>query len=82
MLGHQGVALPQKAKDVWPCWNKCGLVGGSMPLGLGFEVSKAQARPSGSLFLLSMDPDAELSAGSLAPACLHAAMLPAKMTIN
>jgi hypothetical protein len=43
-------------------------------LRVGFEVSKVQARPSGSLFLLSADPDVELSASSPAsclPACHH-----------
>lgn len=29
-------------------------------LGVGFEVSEAQARPSGSIFLLPADADAEL----------------------
>jgi hypothetical protein len=38
-IGSQGVAL------------RCGLVGGSVSLEVGFEVSDAQARPSASLFL-------------------------------
>ena len=25
-------------QEVWPYWNKCGLVGGSMSLGVGFDV--------------------------------------------
>jgi hypothetical protein len=59
---------------------KCGLVGvkcdlvGRDPLGDGLEVSEAQARSSGILFLLPTDPDVELSATSRAPslpACHH-----------
>jgi hypothetical protein len=45
-------------------------------LGAGFEVTKAQASPSGSLFLLAADSDLECSATSSAaclPACHHAA---------
>ena len=30
---------------------RCGLVGGNVSLGVGFEVSEAQARPDGSLSL-------------------------------
>lgn len=40
---------------------------GSVSVGVGFEVSKAQARPSGSLFLLPADLDIELSATSPTP---------------
>lgn len=40
MLSYQGVALLEKVR-----W--CGLVGKSVSLGLGVEVSKAQARFSG-----------------------------------
>jgi hypothetical protein len=35
-------------------------LGGSVSLEVGFEVSEAQARPSGSIFLLPADADAEL----------------------
>jgi len=50
-----------------------GLVGGSESVELNFEVSKAQARPHGSDFLLLVDPKVELSGTSQAlPACLHA----------
>lgn len=52
-----------------------GLVEGSMSLRMGFEVSKAQARLDGSLFLLSKDPDVKLSATCPArclSACHHA----------
>ena len=42
-----------------------------MSLGVGFGVSNAQVKPSISLFLLSADPDIELSAPSPAP-CLPA----------
>ena len=46
-----------------------------MSLGVGFEVSKAQARPSVTLVLLSVDQDVKLSATSSAPylsLCHHA----------
>lgn len=42
MLSHQGVALFQSIR-------RCGLVGGTVLLGLDFKVSKAQTWPSGSL---------------------------------
>lgn len=32
--------------EVWPCLSRCGLAGGSVSQGVGFEVSSAQARPS------------------------------------
>ena len=64
MLSHQEVALLEKD------WG-CGLVGGSMSLRVGFEVSKAQASPrvSLSLFQLPVDLDIELTAIFLTP-CL------------
>lgn len=52
MLSHQRVALFEKMRF--------GL-GGTVSLVEGFEVSKTQARPSGSLLLLPMDPEIELS---------------------
>jgi hypothetical protein len=39
-------------------------VGGSTSLGVRFEVSKAQARPSVSLFMLPADLDIEISSTS------------------
>jgi hypothetical protein len=54
---------------------RCGIVRGSMLLGVGFGVSNAQARSSVTLFLLPANPDVELSATSPAsclPACHHA----------
>lgn len=66
MLNHQGVVVLRI--------RRYGLVridvtffGGNVPLRVGFGVSKAQARPSGSLFLLPVDPDIELSANSPTP---------------
>jgi hypothetical protein len=52
---------------VWPCWRKC------VTVGVGFEVSYAQAVPrvAHSLSLLSLDQEAELLASSPAP-CLTA----------
>jgi hypothetical protein len=54
--------------------SRCGLVGGSVSLEVGFEVSNAQARHSVSLFLLLANSDVELSATSATsslPACCH-----------
>jgi hypothetical protein len=54
---------------------KCDLVGRSMSLEAGFEVSDAQAMPSVTLFLLPANPDVELSATCVAPClpvCYHA----------
>jgi hypothetical protein len=45
---------------------------------MGFKVSEAQARPSGSL-TLPANPDGDLSAPSPAPCPLHAAMFPVLM---
>lgn len=48
-----------------------------------FEVSEAQARSSGSLFLsATFSPDENLSATSLSHVCLPDAMLPTMMTDN
>jgi hypothetical protein len=63
---------------------RCGLVGRSISLGLGFEISKAQASPSMSLFLLPVDLDVKLSATYPATyhVYLHAAMLPPLMRMD
>ena len=64
--GSKEVAL----LEMWTCWSRCGFVGTCASLGVGFEVSDAQARPSVALlFLLPADPDVELSAASPVP-CL------------
>jgi hypothetical protein len=47
MLSHQGVSLFERIEKI----KSCGLVGRSVPLGTGFEVSKAHATPRVSLFL-------------------------------
>jgi hypothetical protein len=54
---------------MWPCWGGCGLVEGSVSLGVGFEVSEAQARSRDFLFLLPVYLKVELSATSPGP-CL------------
>lgn len=73
MLGHQRVALLERIR-------KCDLVGGvafGRPASrrVGFEVSRTQARPRDSLFLLSAGEGVDLSATSPAdclPVCCHA----------
>ena len=61
MLGYSGVVLLEK-EEVWSYWSGCGLVRGRMSLRWALGVSKAQVRPSDSLFLLPLDPEIELSA--------------------
>jgi hypothetical protein len=68
MLGHQGVALLGGDWEVWPCCSRFGLVVGSVSLGMGFEVSKAQ---ESLIFLMPTDLDVELLATSPVP-CLPA----------
>lgn len=58
MLGHQRVALFEKMR-------RFGL-GRTVSLVEGFEGSKAQARPSGSLLRLPMDPETDLSTSAAA----------------
>lgn len=55
---------PMASQKVWPCWNRCALVGGSVLLEIELEVSDAQAWPNVThcLFLLSVDADVKLSA--------------------
>lgn len=58
MFSHKGGALSEKDSEVWLYWMNCVI---------DFEVSKAQVRPSRSLFLLPVDPHGECSATSPAP---------------
>jgi hypothetical protein len=62
-VGHQEVALHKIRRG--------GLDDGSMLLEVRFGVSKAQARPSVSSFLLPDDPDVQLSAMSPTPLSVH-----------
>lgn len=53
-----GMALLEKDKEVWSCWNRPSHAGGSVSVGVGFEFSKGQARPtvtlSSCIFLIKM----------------------------
>ena len=51
-----------------------------MSLGVGFEVSEAQARPRGSR--LPVDPDAELSVPLWHHVCVCTIMLPTMMIMD
>lgn len=51
-----------------PCWSRCVLVEGGVSLGVGFDVSKAYAKPS--LCLLPVDQDVKLSVIAPAPCLL------------
>ena len=66
MLSHQGVSLLKRLGGT-ASWGRCGLVRVNVPLGLGLEVSRAQARPSGLLSQLPVDLDIELSVISPIP---------------
>lgn len=46
-FGLSGAAL---LGGIWPCWNRCVFSGRSVSLGIGFEVSDAQVKPSIPLF--------------------------------
>lgn len=61
-----------------------GPVGGSMSLGLGFEVSKAQPMPRGSLILPAAyrSRDVELLDPRQHHVCLHFTMIPTTMLID
>lgn len=56
LLGHQGVALFENIR-------MCGLIGGSVSLEVGFEVSKSPFQAQ-TLSLLAVDLDRQLSAPS------------------
>ena len=51
MLSHQGMRLFGKKQETQPYCSRYGFVGESMSLGVGFEVTKGQARPRLSLAL-------------------------------
>ena len=71
MLSHQGVKLFDRIRRV----RRHGLLGGSMSLGVGFELSKAHTGPGFFLSLLPANQDVKLSAVSPAPyppMCFHA----------
>ena len=61
---------------MWPYWNKCGLVDGTVLFEAGLEVSYAQAMPfvAYSLPLPPAVQDGELLGPSRHHVCLHAAM--------
>lgn len=42
---HIGSDIIGKDEVVWPCESMCSLVGGSVSVGVCFEVSEAQASP-------------------------------------
>lgn len=53
-------------------WSRCGFVKWNMSLGVGFIVSSAQSRTSGSLFLLPAEPDLKPCLALCLPACHQA----------
>jgi hypothetical protein len=67
--------LAEDYQEIWPPWSRCDFVEGSVPLGVGFEVSDTQARiVADGLFLMPADPDIELSAPLPVP-CLPALVI-------
>lgn len=53
------------------------LVGGSVPLGMGFEISKAYARPR-----ISLPRDQGVTLSYCPSACLNATILPIVLMMN
>jgi hypothetical protein len=66
MLGHRGMALFEKDR-VWPSWRK-------YVMGVGFEVSKAQASTSPYRFSLPIDLGVVLNyiSSAMMPCLCHA----------
>ena len=60
----------------------CGLVGGSVSLGVGFEVLDPRAWSSVTLFLPLAGPDVDLPAPLQHRVCLCAAMLPIMVRVQ
>lgn len=58
-----------------------GLFGGTVLVGVGFEVSRIQNRPSVSL-LMTVNPDVEFTDTSLATCLLHTSMFLTMMRMN
>lgn len=65
MITYPALALFEEDVEVWPCWDKCCLIGGGVPLVVSFKLSKPHA--SHTFFCLPMDCDVELSAISPVP---------------
>lgn len=63
MLSHQEVELFERIRiKKWSCGSRRGFVGGSLSLGVSFEVLKVSDRPRlSSLFLWLVDEDVDLS---------------------
>ena len=67
MHGHQGVTLFERIKRI----KRCGLIGGSVSLREGFEVSKDHAKPTVSFSpFIDQDESSELLLQHL-PGCCH-----------
>jgi hypothetical protein len=68
-IGPQG----RHHQELWPCWSRCGGVGGSVSLEAGFEVSDAHARPNVSHLLFLLPANAVVKPSATLPApCLPA----------
>jgi hypothetical protein len=74
MLSCQQVALFERLRWI----RRCGLVGRNVSLGMGFELSKAHAKPRVSLSVM----DQKVALSYCPSACLQAAMLPATMIMD
>ena len=71
MFSHQKVELFERIRRI----RKCGPVGQSMSLGMGFEVSKAYKRPT---LLFDLQIKIQLSAAAPVPAT----MVPTRMIMD
>ena len=68
-------------EDLCSYWDRCGLVEEVYHWGVGFETSRAKSGQGLSL-PVCVDSDVELSVTSPAPCLVHAAILPAILTVN
>lgn len=59
MLSHWGVTLLDRDRDVWPCWGRYDIFGGSGSLASGFGDFKCSSQVQ-CLFLLPADLEVEL----------------------
>lgn len=80
MLSHQRVVLFERIRGCAPVGEVVALLGEVFTV-VDFEISEAQVRSSGSVFLLSEDLDVHQLHLQL-HICLHVTMLLAMMTID
>jgi hypothetical protein len=73
MLSYQRVTLFERIRRI----RRCDLVGRSVSLGVGFEVSKALTKPR-----VSLPEDQTVAFSYCSSTCLHATLSPTIMTMD